>query len=58
MLLFQFINEFIDLIMKGIYMLVLINLNIVNEVEYKQIMQLYLMLIVNQHFKSKEQVKL
>ena len=55
---FQFINEFIDLIMKGIYMLVLINLNIVNEVEYKQIMQLYLMLIVNQHFKSKEQVKL
>ena len=58
MLLFQFINEFIDLIMKGIYMLVLINVNIVNEVEYKQIMQLYLMLIVNQHFKSKEQVKL
>ena len=39
-------------------MLVLIIINIANEVEYKQIKQLYLMLIVNQHFKSKEQVKL
>jgi hypothetical protein len=44
--------------MKDIYKLVLIYASIVDEAEYRQIRQLYLMLIANQHFKSKEQVKL